>query len=73
MPREMEPERKRMQVPEHVEGDASYRALRYAHEYDVTQLGEQRRRESQSTIGNQQREWNRDHRLFRRQPVHYLL
>ena len=41
LPLQVEPQRKRVQVAEHLQRHAAYGALRHTHEHDVAQLGEQ--------------------------------
>ena len=61
-----------VQMPEYGQRDTPDRALRHAHEHHVAQFGEQRRRQAQRPVGDEQRERQHQHRLRRVQPVDYL-
>ena len=62
LPREMEAQRQRMEVAEHLERDRAHRALRDLGEQELAELGEHRRRQAQEAVGGEQRERNRQHR-----------
>ena len=53
---EVEAQRQRVQVAEHLERDVAHRALRHLGEQELAQLGEQRRRQPQQAVGDEQRE-----------------
>ena len=59
---EMEAQAQAVQMAEHGERDAADRALRHAHEHHVAQLGEQRRRQPQHAVGDEQRKRQHQHR-----------
>ena len=60
LPREMEAQRQRVQVAEHLERDRAHRALRHLCEQVFAKLGEERRRQPQHAVGDEQREGHRE-------------
>ncbi len=56
LPLQVEAQRQRMQVAEHLQRDLAHRALRHLREQELAQLGEHRRRQPQQAVGDQQRE-----------------
>ena len=53
---QMEAQRQRVQVAEHLQRDLAHRALRHLGEQELAKLGEQRRRQPQQAVGHEQRE-----------------
>ena len=62
LPLEVEAQAQAVQMAEHLQRDAARRALGRLREDQLAQLGEQRGRQPQQPIGEQQAEWNDEHR-----------
>ena len=73
LPREVKAQAERMQVPEHLERDRPHRALGDLREQELAQLGEERRRQPQRPVRDQQRKRHDQQRRFAVEAVDDLL
>ena len=69
LPRQVEAQRKRVQVAEHLQGHAAHRAVLHLCEYELAQFGEERGREPQHAVPGEQQERHRDQGTLHRKPV----